>query len=226
LQDQGNLSGAIAAVRRALALGREIKNLPMLGAVLITLASLRLTLAEAMQTMMNLSSRDPFISKRLRRTSATLRRALTLTGPRAEDTAKAHLAQASIYLLQGTLEAAEEIARQTMEIVQQQQHFQLLAYAQRLLGCILSASERYTEADEYFQQALATSRKYDMRLEYARALYSFGVVLLERGRPGEALSQQGLTYLREAYAMFEGCQAAIDLAKVKRILAKQTEGLV
>ena len=57
-----------------------------------------------------------------------------------------------------------------------------------------------------------------MRLEYARALYSFGVVLLERSGPEEAEFQQGFTYLQEAYATFEGCHAVLDLAKVEKTL--------
>jgi tetratricopeptide (TPR) repeat protein len=225
LQDQGKLSDAIGAVHRALALSREIKSPPMTGIALITLANLRMTMVEQEQAARKVDVRDPIISNRLKRILATLHHALALNGLRAEEMAKGRLALATSLLWQGALEAARELAFQTMEVVEEQQHFQLLTQPRRLLGCILSTTGRHVEADQYFQQAMQTSQDYGMRLEYARTLFSWGETLLRRNVPLEVAFQQGLHYLQEAQDIFAMCHAAIDLERVKRTLAEQKRRL-
>ena len=224
LQDQGKLSDAIEALRRALALGREIKSPPITGIALITLANLRMTMVEEQQAASNVDVKAPIYSNRLKRIQATLQHALALNGLRAEEMAKGQLAQATTYLWQGALEAAEEIAFQTMKVVEEQQHFQLLSQAQRLLGCILSTAKRCGEAEQYFRQAIQISRDYNMRLEHARTLYCYGQAMLLRNCPPEVAFQQALSYLYEAQEIFAACHAVIDLEKVKRILSGHTSG--
>ncbi len=220
LQDRGNLGSAIKAVHRALALGREINNAPMIGMALITLASLRITLVDEERIAREVDVKDPIILKRLRRILGTLRHALMLHGLRAEDAAKARLAQACVYWQLGDLKTAEEIAKETMKVVEQQQHFQLLAQAQRLLGRILSGSRHFFQAEVYFKLALQTSRDYGMYLEYARAQSCLGEALLQQASLMEEHLQQGITYLKEAYATFAERYATLDLVRVKRILPK------
>jgi tetratricopeptide (TPR) repeat protein len=107
-----------------------------------------------------------------------------------------------------------------MNTVEQQQHFQLLAQAQRLLGRILCAAGQYRKAEEYFELALQTSHEYGMRLEYARALSSLGEALLLQSCPTEARYQQGVSDLEEASSTFARHHATIELERVNRILPK------
>ncbi len=219
LQEQGKLSKSIEAVRHALALGRKSNSSPMIGMALITLASLRIILVEEEQAARGVDGEDHSIHRRLQRNLRTIQHALMLTGLRAEDMAKARLAQAYVYLQLGDGETAEEIAKELMSTVEQQQHFQLLAQAQRLLGLILSAARRYVRAEEYFQLSLQTSREYGMSLEYARTQTGLGALLLQ-SCPVEPRYQQGLRYLEEAIATFADRQATLDLEKAKRLLPK------
>jgi tetratricopeptide (TPR) repeat protein len=167
-----------------------------------------------------LQDTEVVFSSRLKRIHATLRHALALNGLRAEDIARAQLTQASLYLLQEQWEAAYTTAQQTLAVAQEQHSIQFLVQAQRLLGIALSSTGRYQEADEYFQQALPTSREYDMQLEHARTLYTVGELLLHNHAPGEAAFQQGISYFYTAHTLFSTCQAAIDLAHVERIFAE------
>ena len=218
LQDQGDLSGAIKAVQQALALGREINYAPMIGLALISLASLRTTLVDEERVVREVDATDPAIQRRLRRILGTLQRSMRLNGLRAEDMARARLAQAYVHWQLGDLKAAEEIAKETMKIVELRQHFQLLTQAQRLLGRILCASRHFLEGEEYFRLALETSRAYDMPLEYARAQTCLGEALLQQECARGEQSQQGIAYLEEAYATFAEHNATLDLERVRRIL--------
>jgi tetratricopeptide (TPR) repeat protein len=132
--------------------------------------------------------------------------------------ARARLAQAYVHWQLGDLKAAEEIAKETMKIVELRQHFQLLTQAQRLLGRILCASRHFLEGEEYFRLALETSRAYDMPLEYARAQTCLGEALLQQECARGEQSQQGIAYLEEAYATFAEHNATLDLERVRRIL--------
>jgi hypothetical protein len=111
-----------------------------------------------------------------------------------------------------------------MHALQETQRYELtwlLARTQRLLGSILAAQDKNEQADEYFQQALQVSRESGMRLEYARAIQSYGEALLQRGRAEEASSQQGVSCLQEAREKFLACNAVLDLLAVERMLSAQ-----
>lgn len=220
LQEQGNLTGAYEAVRRALMLGREIRNATLIATALITLAQLRIVMAEEMQAQDK--AWHPPLVNRLQRTQSTLQRALAHQGLAAEDIARAHLAQATLYLMQGNLKLAEDILRQTVEVAQQQEHMYFFPHAQRLLGCCLAMSGRHDEADAAFQQALHMSQQTGMRLEQGHALYNYGAILLQRSCPQGASFQTGLAHLQQAQKLFTACNAAIDLKKVNQILAEPT----
>ncbi len=214
LQEQGNLTGAYEAVRRALMLGREIRNATLIATALITLAQLRIVMAEEMQAQDQ--AWHPTLVNRLQRTQSTLQRALAHQGLAAEDIARAHLAQATLYLMQGNLKLAEDIVRQTVEVAQQQEHMYFFPHAQRLLGCCLAMSGRHSEADAAFQQALHMSQQTGMRLEQGRALYNYGAILLQRSCPQGAAFQTGLAHLQQAQELFTACHATIDLKKVNQ----------
>ncbi len=220
LQEQGDLTGAYQAVRRALMLGREIRNATLVATALITLAQLRILIAEELQAQEK--AWHPLIGNRLQRTQYTLLHALDNKGLAAEDIAKGRLAQSTLCLMQGNVLTAEDIARQTVEVAQQQDHMFFSPHAQRLLGCCLAVSGRHSEADEAFQQALHMSQQTGMRLEQGRTLYNYGVIMLQRSCPQDTIFQIGLTYLQQAQELFATCHAAIDLKKVNCILAEPT----
>lgn len=221
--NQGNVKDAFTAVRRALAIGREIQHPPLIGLALITLGCLRLTtLAEIHRQLPHLRGGETLFNIRLKRAQATLRHALALEGLRAEDIARAQLAQVSLYLLQEKWQEAYIIVQQTLEVAREQQSILFLVQAQRLLGTTLGVAGRYQEAEEYFQQALQTSLAYDMQLEHARTLYDLGALLVQQHTPGELPFQQGLNYLYNAHETFSASQALVDLVHVECVLARTT----
>ena len=226
LQEQGNLTEAYEAVRRALMLGREIRSSTLIGAALITLAHLRITMAEEMQAKIPTQPQDETVIRRLRRIQYTLQHALSFQGLAAEDIAKGRLVQTTLFLMQGNIPVAEAIARKTLELTQQQEQTYFMPHAQCLLGCCLALTERQDEADSYFQQAMNVSQHSSMQLEYARVLYYYGAILLQRGCPQSETFQTGVTYLQQAQNIFDTCYAAIDLERVKRILADPAQRLL
>ena len=58
-----------------------------------------------------------------------------------------------------------------------------------------------------------------MHLEFARALHSYGVTLLKHGSMEQKNHQQGLSYLRDAYKIFDECGAAVDSQLVEHDIA-------
>ena len=62
-----------------------------------------------------------------------------------------------------------------------------------------------------------------MRLEYARTLHDYGLMLLQQdGVDEEAYGERGrgLNFLREARQVFTDCKAALDVRIVEGILAR------
>jgi tetratricopeptide (TPR) repeat protein len=90
-----------------------------------------------------------------------------------------------------------------------------------LLGAILAARGQPEEASTYFEQALQFFRDRGMRLEWARALQSYGASLLQLDALKEKAYQRGLSYLREARQAFQDCHAALELEGVERTLTEQ-----
>src|SRR5579863_4845328 len=186
LQDQGNMQGALKHIRRGLALGRTIKSGRYTGFALVALGDWRLTTAiekcalnfinvdmhAALQTQGCLA-----IVARARR---ALERALQLEGLDAEVTIEGRLNLAIADFLSGEVESARLMALQSMLDAQAHELTRIMARSQRLLGRILAAQGRTTEADAHFEQALAIFSRHEMRVEYARVLHVYGVALLQR----------------------------------------------
>ncbi len=57
-----------------------------------------------------------------------------------------------------------------------------------------------------------------MRLEYARTLHTYGLVLLNRQEHKKQNHIQGTRYLQEAQQIFSDCHAAFDLQLVESVL--------
>lgn len=57
-----------------------------------------------------------------------------------------------------------------------------------------------------------------MRLEYARTLHNYGLILLRRNDTKKQSYSQGLGNLQEARQIFSECQAALDFERVESML--------
>jgi predicted ATPase/DNA-binding SARP family transcriptional activator/Flp pilus assembly protein TadD len=225
LQDQGNMRDALEHIRRSLVLGRVMKSTRGIGFALVALGDWRVAQAIAISKVdvINLQEQtilqDPASNRLLLRARAALERALALEGLDAEVMTEGHLTLASVYFCLGDLDTAQQKALQTLEEARGSEMTRVQARSQRLLGRILAAQGQQEQADSNFEQAIEVFNRYEMRLDYARALHGFGVILLRRSVPGDETYRRGLTYLHQARDLFRDCGAAIDLDLVERILA-------
>jgi tetratricopeptide (TPR) repeat protein len=181
-------------------------------------------LAQAMMIDVEMESRVGAREERtrlLKRAKRTLQRALLLEGMEAETRAEGQLALAQADLLLGAVETAQQLALQTLEEAHRYELTWLIARAQRILGSIQAAQGQRDQADIYFEQAIQVFHDSGMRLEWARALQRYGLVLLQRDGAGVASYQQGLSYLQEARQAFHQCNAVLDLQAVERVLNSQ-----
>lgn len=224
LQDQGNMRGALEHIRRSLTLGRTMQGTRGIGFALVALGDWRVTQAFAISNVdvINLKeqtiTQDPACNRLILSACAALERAIALEGLDAEVMIEGYLSLADVYFLSGKLDIARQRALQTLEQARVLELTRLLGRSQRLLGRILAAQGELKQAVEYFEQAIEVFNKYEMRLDYARALHGFGVILLGRSMPGDGIYQRGLAYLLQARDIFSACGAAIDLDWVERIL--------
>ena len=214
LQQQGKLIEAGTCLGRSLATARSMQNAPCIGFALVALGNLRITQARATD-----KTKKEIGTHYLVRARATLWHALALDGLEAETRTEGQLAQAQALLLLGELDVAQQLARWALEEASRHELTWLMACCRRLLGEVLTAQGKQTQADEHFQHAMRVFRKCGMRLEYARTLHSYGAALLQQGLPGEAGYLQGLGYVQEALQVFSECGAAVDLQTAERLLA-------
>ncbi|MDQ6661703.1 MAG: tetratricopeptide repeat protein, partial [Chloroflexota bacterium] len=225
LQDQGNLQGASECIRRALALGRSMKSTRCIGTALTALAAFRLTQAILSSTMESADYKQPdqrseVSTRLLLRAKSTAQRAILLEGFSTEQVIEARLLLASIHVLLGDVEAARQEAMKTLAESAYHEITRMFARAQRILGRILAFQEEYEQADTYFEQSIQFFRKYEMRLEYARAIHGYGLTLLQRSLPGRVEYQRGLDYVQEARSLFVDCRAMLDVAWLDTMLQR------
>jgi len=221
LQEQGRLSESGVTLLRALVIARSMHLAPYIGLALVALGSLRINQIMAADTSSGepSSSREE-VARTLKRAKMTLRRALSLEGLEAETRTEGELAMARVDLLAGEPDLAQQQALRVLDEARKINSMWLIASALRLLGSIQVAQVHMEEASQYFEQALHTFRKCGMRLEYARTLYVYGVMLMQGDDLEEQEHHQGLGYLQEAQKIFEECKAGLDLEMVKKLLAK------
>jgi predicted ATPase/DNA-binding SARP family transcriptional activator/Tfp pilus assembly protein PilF len=225
LQDQGNMRGALEHIRRALALGRAMQSTRGLGFALVALGDWRVTQAMTISNVVviNLKEQtiiqDPACYRLVLSACAALERALALEGLDAEVMTEGHLSLAVANFLSDKLDIARQKALQTLEQARVRELTRIYGRSQRLLGRIFAAQDQPEQADDYFEQAIEVFNRYEMRLDYARTLHSFGVILLRRNQSGNESYQRGLAYLHQARDIFSACGAMIDLDWVERIIA-------
>jgi tetratricopeptide (TPR) repeat protein len=228
MQDQGKMNEAKLSLRQALTISRSMNFTPCIGVALVALGHLHIVQATIGQENTSRSSgakkreRQFSSAHLLNRARICLLRTLTLEGLEAETRTDGQLALAQVSLLQGEFDTAQQQTFQTMEEAHRDEQTWLLAYAQRLMGSILTLMGRQEQADEYFEQSLETFHSCGMRLEWARTLQSYGVSLLEKHSRGESSYEQGLKFLHEASQVFRECNAILDLQVVERMLAGYT----
>ena len=229
--DEGRLSDACTCIGRALTIGRSIRNAPCIGLALVTLGNLRIAQAletQAEQTIHRNGTNSSESAKKqeryrryLARAGKTLQRALTFDRLEAEARNRGQLASAQVSLLQGDTETAQVQALHALKKAQQYELTWLVARANHLLGIIMSAREQQV-VHQYFEQALQVLRKCGMRLETARALQSYALVLLQYNETPEVSRQQALSYLQEALQIVYECHATLDQQKIEGIIADST----
>jgi tetratricopeptide (TPR) repeat protein len=244
--DLGDFSEAAANLFRGINIARAIKSTRCLCYALVGMAGLRISqgLMELRELQegdeQSVGERTNSRSHRLFwRARKTLQRAISLAGMEVENIidGKHHLA--TVHFLLGDLATAREMTQQVLKESQEHETTRVTGRAYRLLGRILAAQGELTLAIHFFQQALQICRERDLRLEYARALHSYGAALLYRAHPllsplsppptdpspdrpllPEQQYQEGLAYLQQAQAIFEECGATPDLAFVAQLLVQ------
>ena len=162
----------------------------------------------------------------LKRAKRTLQRALLLEGMEAETRAEGQLALAQADLRLSEVETAQQRALQTLEEAKLYELTWLVARTQRILGSIFVVQGQREQAGLHFKQALYTFRRSGMRLQYARILHYYGLMLLQQdGVDEEAYREQerGLNSLHEAHQVFTDCKAALDVQVVERVLARREQ---
>jgi DNA-binding SARP family transcriptional activator/Tfp pilus assembly protein PilF len=223
LQDLGNLQEAAECLLRSLVLARSMKSTRAIGAALIALGDLRIAQAVlACNLMGNDIDRSiahiPQCRRLLQRARSTLERAVSMEELEVEASVEARLNLASAYFFLGDIDLAHHAVLRSLHAAQRFELSRLHGRSLRLLGRILAAQDQHVQADRSFEEALKIFQKYDMRLDYARALHGYGVVLQHRSIPGSETYEKGLALVYESLGIFADCHAVVDLEWVKRLL--------
>lgn len=211
-QDQNKLTDAAIYIGKALNAGRRINNTSCIALALVALGNFRITQA----TGQNKSAAQA--RRLLLRAKRTLEMALQIEGLDVETKLKGELALAQALFLTGELESALQLAMRTFDNAVRYELSWGRVCTQRLLGRILAAQGQQDQADKYFAEAIQAFSKYAMRLEYARTLHTYGLVLLSRQENKKQNYTQGIGYLQEAHKIFSDCHAASDLQLVESVL--------
>jgi DNA-binding SARP family transcriptional activator/Tfp pilus assembly protein PilF len=224
LQDQGKFGEARANLYQSLSISRTMGITPCVGFALIALGSLRTA-----QAILDEGSKENgtlpqgTVERTLKRARKALQHALALEGMEAETRTEGQLVLAQVELLLGKVESAQQRAAQMLEEARRYELTWLIARAQRILGSIFTELNQWEEARKYFEQALSTFCKSNMRLGYARTLREYGVALVRYGDTGKLEQREykrGIEYLREAHSILTDCNAALEARVLERELSR------
>ncbi len=221
LREMGKLAEAKDTLHKALRIARSMRLTPYISLALVAIGNVHI--AQAMSTCIDegINVNQHKEGKRLlKRAQKSLKHALTLEGMEAEARNEGQLELAQVFLLLGDLEEAQVQVKQALEEARNSELMWLVARALQLSGCIESAQNRPDLASQYFEQALRIFRKSDMRLEQARTLRLYGMMLIEQDNTGGRGYQRGLSYLQDALKVFIECKAELDREMVERFLAR------
>ncbi len=221
--DLGNCQQAAVNIKQAIKSARAIKSLRCIRYALVGLADLHI--AQFIEELLSsgLSEQDqPSVQRYLFRAQSILQRAIALEGMEVENIIEGKYLLALVYFLLDNLELAAHTAQQALQNAEGHDTPRLITRALRLLGSILARQDQPQQADSHLQHALRLSRDHNLQLDYARTLYTYGDILLQRlKQPADpTLRQQGLNYVYEAQTIFANCQATTDLKLVENTLNK------
>jgi predicted ATPase/DNA-binding SARP family transcriptional activator len=223
LQEQIRFDDARSALYRALKISRGMHFTPYVGMALVALGNLRISQALMLESEgKSDEAQSKAYSQMLLLAKKTLKHALALEGIEAETRIEGRLLLAQAYLLSDELDLAQQQTQQAQEEAVQSELTWLVIRAQRLQGCILATQHRYEQAEHFFELAMRAFRKCGMRLEYARTLYHYGLMLLRWNKAKGKKYEQGLAYLKDARQAFADCKAALDL-KLAELALKEHE---
>ncbi|QBD78270.1 tetratricopeptide repeat protein [Ktedonosporobacter rubrisoli] len=231
-QNLGQLDEATNNLRRALKTARAIKNLRAIRYAQIALGGLRIAKANLPSQKLSIPITDYQTSREhlLKRARLTLRKATASQGMEAEALVEGKYLLTIVYFMLNDLETAEHMAQQVLEEARSTETIRIVACAYNLLGSIMTIRQNYEQADYYFEQALQIASSHELHLDYARALFDYGMTLIQRTNPllnvlssqdcQEALYQKGLSHLQNARSIFASCHAAIDLFRAEQAIAQ------
>jgi predicted ATPase/DNA-binding SARP family transcriptional activator len=227
-QDLGNFNEAATHLRRALLTGRAIQSSRCIHYALVGLGNWRIGMAVLDYKLHgNLDDNkkiDTAGQRLFYRAQSTLQRAIASGALEAEAIIESRHLLATIHFLKNERVTAYEIALQALKEAQENEIARMIGRTYCLLGRILTAQERYAQAEQCFENALHIGREHELQLDYARARHSYGICLLQRWKKvaqetDTSLYQQGITYLHEARGIFEQCHASVDLSQSEQILS-------
>ncbi|GER89553.1 hypothetical protein KDW_37150 [Dictyobacter vulcani] len=218
LQAQDKLSDAKSALLYSMKLVRSKHITPCLGLALVTLGELRLCQAQSMSLDGGspLSERD----RLLQRAQRTLQHALLQRSLESETNIEGHIALSQVFLLLGDLGQSYQLANQALIEAKKSESIWLIVKAQYMLGDIFATKQQIDLAEQYYEQALTSVHKNDMRLEYGRILRQYGFLLLQEKDKNGSRHKKGLAYIEEANRIFEAANAIIDLKIYKNEIFK------
>lgn len=226
-QDLGNFNEAAIHLRRALLTGRAIQSSRCIHYALVGLGNWRIGMAVLDYKLLGHDDNrkiDAAGQRLFHRAQSTLQRAIASGALEAEAIIESRHLLATIHFLQNERETAYEIALQALKEAQENEIARMIGRTYCLLGRILTAQERYAQAEQCLENALHIGREHELLLDYARARHSYGICLLQRWKKvkqatDSELYQQGIAHLHEARNIFEQCHASVDLSQSEQILS-------
>ncbi len=234
--DLGNCQQAAVNIKQAIKSARAIKSPRSIRYALLGLADLRIAqITEELVSpeLIEQEAAQSHAQHYLFRAQSILQRAIALEGMEVENIIEGKYLLALVYFLLDDLEAATSTAQQALQDAKGHDTPRLVARALRLLGRILAQEDQPQQADSHFQRAIQLCREHSLLLDYARTLYTYGDILLQRHTAlsqsnispfkqpaAPTLQQQGFNYIYEAQTIFANSQAATDLKLVENTLKK------
>lgn len=235
-QDLGNMQAAKYHLRQAIIIGRIIKSPRCLHFALVILGRIRI--AEAQQYRENpvtsgngKSDNQQQQARLLGRAKTILSRAVALEEMEIENIIEGKLLLATVHLLTHDAQTALAIAQQALQEAREQEAMRGIGSAYHVLGRILTSNQELDAAGEAFEKAMHIFQQGGWQLDYARALYDYGILVEQQDQeanlgpkaPAETRQagkerQKSLHYLQEAETIFQQCHAVTDIVRVERRL--------
>ncbi|GLV54519.1 hypothetical protein KDH_13660 [Dictyobacter sp. S3.2.2.5] len=206
-QESGQITEAIAALKKALGIGRVTYAAPCVGLALIALGNLRFVQAMSGYSIDKSNTRK---NKLLSRAKRTLVQAIHYEGIEAEARTEGRLILAQVLLSLGETQYAFEEGSNAFEEIEQYGLLGFTARGQRVLGTIYSNLGMRDQALEYFNQALSAIRKNENKLEYARILYQYATTIFNADGEKNRKYNLALDYLHESHKIFVENKAFLD----------------